>query len=855
MRLLCWLLCLSGASAAVIPLSARKGADTLPSRETTLVGLSGTSTAMVPFSARTAADAPSFRGETPLVGLGGASAAVIPLRARTAADTPPAPQLLPPPPRPLSFKQNGTGDLWFMPPYYKPGAKAGMNHANRPPGKGYPFDETRPVDDAMDAYCMSKNEKSAEAIKTDLCQSWLRKQCSQLQQPEIDHGSVRQWHCDHWLYAGCDATCKKDFYAQTGFASAEAGLSVVYALYNVTTANSLSGYERKWLVNTQRAIRIKVAKQTALQLPDFAMNDACETGCRLAMAQAVERRAAIAAMVIGRHLVFKNADLMAPHNVEFNTAVLNATIRAMGTRRDKTTVPLSKRGVDDDLNDFDDFEMTQAFYNVLVARGELLGARGLWNPLKGMGRIGTKLSSLTQRLFTRIMTVCRGMGSRARQAANEDEGRETTVQFAEPPARGAGQEAPEAEFGLPGETAPDHIVDEGGSTYTLVGYYPVEWWEEISPESGEYYQDGRPVWEELREAQWPDEDYGTDIALEMWNYDNQGDIVLDRAVYPLDENMDDAPSEDDSDVEYDPESPSLVEELLDYPVYPDPRLANEDNEYILAPDGRAMQDWSVPMEVWLRSVNNYEEMLALRAEANMEFVQGALKQLPEGVETPVQPSEWLEQWLEDAKTSFEPDPAPPEIKPLPEDPPDSDASDFQPPWDSDELTDEEEDADANEDLDGSGEPHEDENPDDAEDSGEAESAGEDENSDEDENADEDENPDDSVPGEDNDPDPSQADEDENPNDWETDEGEDPEGSETGVAEEEENPNAHTDVVEEPGAGSETGVVDGSDVVGEDTGIVDVSGAGSEGGSEGGFDVESETETDPETSSDFSGEFY
>ncbi|KAI7070791.1 hypothetical protein KC352_g42566, partial [Hortaea werneckii] len=299
--------------------------------------------------------------------------------------------------------------------------------------------------------------------------------------------------------------------------------------------------------------------------------------------------------------------------------------------------------------------------------------------------------------------------------------------------------------------------------------------------------------------------------------------------------MDDAPSEDDSDVEYDPESPSLVEELLDYPVYPDPRLANEDNEYILAPDGRAMQDWSVPMEVWLRSVSNYEEMLALRAEANMEFVQGALKQLPEGAETPVQPSEWLEQWLEDAKTSFEPDPAPPEIKPLPEDPPDSDASDFQPPWDSDELTDdeEEENPDANEDLDGSGEPHENENADDAEDSGEAESAGEDENSDEDENADEDEdeNPDDSEAGEDNNPDASQADGDEDPNDWETDEGEDPEGSEadegedpegsdTGVAEEEENPNAQTDVVEEPGAGSETGIVDGSDVVGEDTGIVD-----------------------------------
>ncbi|RMY78404.1 hypothetical protein D0864_09287 [Hortaea werneckii] len=853
MRLLCWLLCLSGASAAVIPLSARKGADTLPSREeTTLVGLSGTSNAVVPLTAHTAADAPPSRGEMPLVGLSGASAAVSPLRARTAADTPPASQLLPPPPRPLSFKQNDTGDTWFMPPYYKPDAKAGMNHANRPPGKGYPFDETRPVDDAMDAYCMSKNEKSAEAIKTDLCQSWLRKQCSHLQQPEIDHGSVRQWHCDHWLYAGCDATCKKDFYAQTGFAAAEAGLSVVYALYNVTPTNSLSGYERKWLVNTQRAVRIKVAKQTALQLPDFAMNDACETGCRLAMAQAVERRAAIAAMVIGRHLVFKNADLMAPHNVEFNTAVLNATIRAMGTRRDKTTVPLSKRGVDDD---FDDFEMTQSFYNALVARGELLEARGLWNPLKGMGRIGTKLSSLTQRLFTRIMTVCRGMGSRARQAANEDEGRETTVQFAEPPARGAGEDAPEAEFGLPGETAPEHIVDEGGSTYTLVGYYPVDWWEEISPESGEYYQDGRPVWEELREAQWPDEDYGTDIALEMWNYDNQGDIVLDRAVYPLDENMDDAPSEDDSDVEYDPESPSLVEELLDYPVYPDPRLANEDNEYILAPDGRAMQDWSVPMEVWLRSVSNYEEMLALRAEANMEFVQGALKQLPEGAETPVQPSEWLEQWLEDAKTSFEPDPAPPEIKPLPEDPPDSDASDFQQPWDSDELTDEEEDADANEDLDGSGEPHENENPGDVEGSGQEGSEGENENSDEDENSDADENPDDSEADEDDNPEASQADEDEDPNDWETDEGEDPEGSETGVAEEEENPNAQTDIVEEPGAGSETGVVDGSDVVGEDTGIVDVSGAGSEGGSEGGFDVESETETDPETSSDFSGEFY
>ncbi|KAI7481000.1 hypothetical protein KC351_g6664 [Hortaea werneckii] len=843
MRLLCWLLCLSGASAAVIPLSARKGADTRPSREEMpLVGLSGASTAVVPLSAHTVAGAPLSREEMPLVG---ASAAVIPLRARTAADTPPASQLLPPPPRPLSFKQNDTGDTWFMPPYYKPGAKAGMNHANRPPGKGYPFDETRPVDDAMDAYCMSKNEKSAEAIRTDLCQSWLRGQCSRLQQPDVDHGSVRQWHCDHWLYAGCDAACKRDFYAQTGFAAAEAGLSVVYALYNVTPANSLSGYERKWLVNTQRAVRIKVAKQTALQLPDLAMNDACETGCRLAMAQAVERRAAIAAMVIGRHLVFKNADLMAPHNVEFNTAVLNATIRAMGTRRDKTTVPLSKRGLGDNFNDF---EITQPFYNALVARGELLEARGLWNPLKGMT---TKLANLTQRLFTRIMTVCRGMGSRARQAANEDEGRETTVQFAEPPARGAGQEdAPEAEFGLPGETAPDHIVDEGGSTYTLMGYYPVEWWEEISPESGEYYQDGRPVWEELRVAQWPDEDYGTDIALEMWNYDNQGDIVLDRAVYPLDENMDDTPSEDDSDVEYDPESPSLVEELLDYPVYPDPRLANEDNEYILAPDGRAMQDWSVPMEIWLRSVNNYEEMLALRAEANMEFVQGALKQLPEGAETPVQPSEWLEQWLEDAKTSFEPDPAPPEIKPIPEDPPDSDASDFQPAYDSDDLTDEEEeeeDPDANEDLDGSGEPHENENPDDAEDSGEAESAGEDENSDEDEN------PDDSEADEDDNPDASQADEDENPNNSEADEGEDPEGSETGVAEEEENPNAQTDVVEEPGAGSETGVVDGSDVAGEDTGIVDVSGSGSEGGSEGGFDVETETETDPETSSDFSGE--
>ncbi|KAI7342326.1 hypothetical protein KC354_g16430 [Hortaea werneckii] len=841
MRLLCWLLCLSGASAAVIPLSARKGADTCPSREEMpLVGLSGASTAVVPLSAHTVAGAPLSREEMPLVG---ASAAVIPLRARTAADTPPASQLLPPPPRPLSFKQNDTGDTWFMPPYYKPGAKAGMNHANRPPGKGYPFDETRPVDDAMDAYCMSKNEKSAEAIRTDLCQSWLRGQCSRLQQPDIDHGSVRQWHCDNWLYAGCDAACKRDFYAQTGFAAAEAGLSVVYALYNVTPANCLSGYERKWLVNTQRAVRIKVAKQTALQLPDFAMNDACETGCRLAMAQAVERRAAIAAMVIGRHLVFKNADLMAPHNVEFNTAVLNATIRAMGTRRDKTTVPLSKRGLGDNFNDF---EITQPFYNALVARGELLEARGLWNPLKGMT---TKLANLTQRLFTRIMTVCRGMGSRARQAANEDEGRETTVQFAEPPARGAGQEdAPEAEFGLPGETAPDHIVDEGGSTYTLMGYYPVEWWEEISPESGEYYQDGRPVWEELRVAQWPDEDYGTDIALEMWNYDNQGDIVLDRAVYPLDENMDDAPSEDDSDVEDDPESPSLVEELLDYPVYPHPRLANEDNEYILAPDGRAMQDWSVPMEIWLRSVNNYEEMLALRAEANMEFVQGALKQLPEGAETPVQPSEWLEQWLEDAKTSFEPDPAPPEIKPIPEDPPDSDASDFQPAYDSDDLTDEEEeDPDANEDLDGSGEPHENENPDDAEDSGEAESAGEDENSDEDED------PDDSEADEDDNPDASQADEDENPNNSEADEGEDPEGSETGVAEEEENPNAQTDVVEEPGAGSETGVVDGSDVAGEDTGIVDVSGAGSEGGSEGGFDVETETETDPETSSDFSGE--
>ncbi|KAI6813931.1 hypothetical protein KC340_g17361 [Hortaea werneckii] len=813
MHLLGWLVCLSGASAAVIPLSTRKVGDaSLPRAETT------SSADHVP---------QVIVRDTPTPG--GPDNALV---------TPPASRLLPPPPRPLSFKQNDTGDTWFMPPYYKPGAKAGMNHGNRPPGKGYPFDETRPVDDAMDAYCLSKNENSAQAIRTDLCQSWLRGQCSHLQQPEVDHGSVRQWHCDHWLYAGCDATCKKDFYAQTGFASAEAGLSVVYALYNVTPAKSLSGYERKWLVNTQRAVRIKVAKQTALQLPDFAMNDACETGCRLAMAQAVERRAVIAAMVIGRHLVFKNADLMAPHNVEFNTAVLNATIRAMGTRRDKTTVPLSKRGVDDN---FDDFELTQSFYNALVARGELLEARGLWNPLKG---ITTKLSNLTQRLFTRIMTVCRGMGSRARQAANEDEGRETTVQFAEPPARGAGEDAPEAEFGLPGETAPEQITGEGGSTFTLVGYYPVSWWEEISPENGEYYQDGRPVWEELREAQWPDEDYGTDIALEMWNYDNQGDIVLDRAVYPLDENMDDAPSEDDSDVEYDPESPSLVEELLDYPVYPDPRLANEDNEYILAPDGRAMQDWSVPMEVWLRSVNNYEEMLALRAEANMEFVQGALKQLPEGAETPVQPSEWLEQWLEDAKTSFEPDPAPPEIKPIPEDPPDSDASSFEPAYDSNELTDESDDADANEDLDGSGEPHEIENPDDVEDSGDNESAGEDENADEDENQDEDEDPDDSEADQDENPDASEADQEENPNDSETD-----------VAEEEPAPNDQTDIVEEPAAGSETGVVDGADSAAEGTGIVDVSGPVADAGSEGGWETETETETDPETSSDFSGEFY
>ncbi|RMY97496.1 hypothetical protein D0862_08031 [Hortaea werneckii] len=835
MRLLCWLVCLSGASAAVIPLSARRAADTSSSRdETKLVDLSGASAAVVPLGVHTAADAPPSRGETPLVGLSGASAAVIPLRARTAADTPPASQLLPPPPRPISFKQNDTGDTWFMPPYYKPGAKAGMNHANRPPGKGYPFDETRPVDDAMDAYCMSKNENSAQAIRTDLCQSWLRGQCSHLQQLEIDHGSVRQWHCDHWLYAGCDAACKKDFYAQTGFAAAEAGLSVVYALYNVTPAKSLSGYERKWLVNTQRAVRIKVAKQTALQLPDFAMNDACETGCRLAMAQAVERRAAIAAMVIGRHLVFKNADLMAPQNVEFNTAVLNATIRAMGTRRDKTTVPLSKRGLGDN---FSDPEMTQPFYNALVARGELLEARGLWNPLKGMT---TKLTNLTQRLFSRIMTVCRGMGSRARQAANEDEGRETTVQFAEPPARGAGEDAPEAEFGLPGETAPEQITGEGGSTFTLVGYYPVSWWEEISPENGEFYQDGRPVWEELREAQWPDEDYGTDIALEMWNYDNQGDIVLDRAVYPLDENMDDAPSEDDSDVEYDPESPSLVEELLDYPVYPDPRLANEDNEYILAPDGRAMQDWSVPMEVWLRSVNNYEEMLALRAEANMEFVQGALKQLPEGAETPVQPSEWMEQWLEDAKTSFDPDPEPPPIEPIEEDPPDSDASSLEPAYDSYDLTNESDDGDANEDMDGSGEPHENENSEDVEDSGG------DENADGDENTDEDENPDDSEADEDQNPEDSVANQDENPGDSETD-----------VAEEEPAPNDQTDIVEEPAAGSETGVVDGADSAAEGTGIVDVSGPGADAGSEGGWETETETETetDPETSSDFSGEFY
>ncbi|RMX94282.1 hypothetical protein D0867_13904 [Hortaea werneckii] len=813
MHLLGWLVCLSGASAAVIPLSARRVGDaSLPRAETT----------------SPADHVPQvIVQDTPTPG--GPDNALV---------TPPASRLLPPPPRPLSFKQNDTGDTWFMPPYYKPGAKAGMNHANRPPGKGYPFDETRPVDDAMDAYCLSKNENSAQAIRTDLCQSWLRGQCSRLQQPEIDHGSVRQWHCDHWLYAGCDATCKKDFYAQTGFAAAEAGLSVVYALYNVTPAKSLSGYERKWLVNTQRAVRIKVAKQTALQLPDFAMNDACETGCRLAMAQAVERRAAIAAMVIGRHLVFKNADLMAPHNVEFNTAVLNATIRAMGTRRDKTTVTLSKRGLGDNFNDL---EMSQSFYNALVARGELLEARGLWNPLKG---ITTKLTNLTQRLFTRIMTVCRGMGSRARQAANEDEGRETTVQFAEPPARGAGEDAPEAEFGLPGETAPEQITGEGGSTFTLVGYYPVSWWEEISPENGEYYQDGRPVWEELREAQWPDEDYGTDIALEMWNYDNQGDIVLDRAVYPLDENMDDAPSEDDSDVEYDPESPSLVEELLDYPVYPDPRLANEDNEYILAPDGRAMQDWSVPMEVWLRSVSNYEEMLALRAEANMEFVQGALKQLPEGAETPVQPSEWLEQWLEDAKTSFEPDPAPPEIKPIPEDPPDSDASSFEPVYDSNDVTDESEEADANEDLDGSGEPHENENPDDVEDSGENESADEDEDADEDENVDKDENPDD-----------SEADQDENPNASEADQDENPDNSETDVAEEEPAPNDQTDIVEEPAAGSETGVVDGADSAAEGTGIVDVSGPGADAGSEGGWETETETETDPETSSDFSGEFY
>ncbi|GAB1737979.1 hypothetical protein NU219Hw_g2491t1 [Hortaea werneckii] len=833
MRLLCWLMCLSGASAAVIPLSARRAADTSPSRdETNLVDLSGASAAVVPLGAHTTADAPLSREEMPLVGSSGASVAMIPLRARTAADTPPASQLLPPPPRPISFKQNDTGDTWFMPPYYKTGAKAGMNHANRPPGKGYPFDETRPVYDAMDAYCMSKNENSAQAIRTDLCQSWLRGQCSRLQQPRVDHGSVRQWHCDHWLYAGCDATCKKDFYAQTGFAAAEAGLSVVYALYNVTPANSLSGYERKWLVNTQRAVRIKVAKQTALQLPDFAMNDACETGCRLAMAQAVERRAAIAAMVIGRHLVFKNADLMAPQNVEFNTAVLNATIRAMGTRRDKTTVPLSKRGLGDN---FSDSEMTQPFYNALVARGEPLEARGLWNPLKGMT---TKLTNLTQRLFSRIMTVCRGMGSRARQAANEDEGRETTVQFAEPPARGAGEDAPEAEFGLPGETAPEQITGEGGSTFTLVGYYPVSWWEEISPENGEFYQDGRPVWEELREAQWPDEDYGTDIALEMWNYDNQGDIVLDRAVYPLDENMDDAPSEDDSDVEYDPESPSLVEELLDYPVYPDPRLANEDNEYILAPDGRAMQDWSVPMEVWLRSVNNYEEMLALRAEANMEFVQGALKQLPEGAETPVQPSEWMEQWLEDAKTSFDPDPEPPPIEPIEEDPPDSDASSLEPAYDSYDLTNESDDADANEDMDGSGEPHEDENPDEVEDSGE------DENADEDENTDQDENPDDSEADEDQNPEGSEADQDENPGDSETD-----------VAEEEPAPNDQTDIVEEPAAGSETGVVDGADSAAEGTGIVDVSGPGADAGSEGGWETETETETDPETSSDFSGEFY
>ncbi|TKA22719.1 hypothetical protein B0A50_07812, partial [Salinomyces thailandicus] len=509
--------------------------------------------------------------------------------------------------------------------------------------------------------------------------AWLRTQC------QLKLG-VDQAYCDNWLYPECGDKCNmyngklEEGKLDVGFKRADMSLPT-----------------RRWLAIATQAIPERVAKMTVRNLPVVAKSMPCEAGCRLQVVNSLVRKAVTVGMLFGRDLVVNNNHTLAGRGDDYTTAVINATIRALGSPQafSPSTSSPTRRSLDDELADL---ELTQS----LSDQHSALVARGIPKVLKGGI---AKVNSLARTVFTKTSRLVRLVNLKIRPGFVAKHGVYRGLYELQPidlediemwlwqldrqsSFEELGSEEPESdwsgsEWSGPSGHSPEESKPEGQDPKGLGAIE--EWLEQLDRQSS-FEKPGSEVPEsEWSGSEWSDrsghssEGSGSDewlyeepsegsgseaTSIQFSDLGSKGVAAIEMWVDLLDR-----PSAPDLDSVWNlPDNVpwEMSQSVLDYEVF----LADQAEPVVFVQDAsrdsplnEELNDWSADDGRFLArpNIDDLEDMLPdewsvedgryLAWPEDDETVNEPVKVLPEDAMTPILPDQWLSDWLEEMKAN------------------------------------------------------------------------------------------------------------------------------------------------------------------------------------------------------------